>query len=176
MLARLPSMLLTILLCVCSVQARATDPADAIDTGTVSQQKQVLAAAKSVATMFKAGRYAESWRLVGPLLKAQTTQQEWVHYVSALRAPLGAPGASKVQGFGFPTAMADAPSGQYGIIGLETDFANIKGVQEKFVFQYVDKEWKLVGYWLSKKFTIGTGHAPNSAFEADGFAAAQLQR
>ena len=176
MLARLLSVLLTILLCVCSVQTRATDPTGAIDTGTVSQQKQVFAAAKSVAKMFNSGEYAESWKLLAPLLQAKTTQQEWGKYVSALRTPLGAPGASKVQGFGFTKTMADAPPGQYGIIGLETDFANIKGVQEKFVFQYEDKKWKLVGYWLSKKFTIGTSHAPNSAFEADGYAAAQLQR
>ncbi|OOG43237.1 hypothetical protein B0E52_09885 [Rhodanobacter sp. C06] len=142
----------------------------------MSQQEQVFAAAKSVAKMFNSGEYAESWKLLAPILKAKTTQQEWSKYVSTLRTPLGTPGASKVQGFGFTKTMADAPPGQYGIIELETDFANIKGVQEKFVFQYVDKKWKLAGYWLSKKFTIGTSHAPNSAFEADGYAAAQLQR
>ena len=51
--------------------------------------------------------------------------------------------------------MAGAPAGQYGIIGLETDFANAKSVDEKYVFQRVGNEWKLAGYWLSKKFTVG---------------------
>jgi hypothetical protein len=154
MLTRLPSLLLILLLCACSVQVGANGQADSANSGTKEQQEQVLAATKSVATMIDAGHYLDSWKFVGPTLQAQTTQQDWASYIAALRTPLGTRGSSKLLGYGFPTKIAGAPSGQYGVIGLETDFANAKGVEEKFVFQRVGNEWKLVGYWLSKKFTV----------------------
>lgn len=154
MISRLLSVLLLLLLCACSVQIGDNDANEPANAGTKDQQEQVLAAANSVAGMFNAGRYSESWNLVGPLLKEKTDQQAWASYIGALRAPLGTPGKSEVLGFGFPTKMADAPPGQYGVIAFKTDFANARGVQEKLVFQRVGNEWKLVGYWLSKNFTL----------------------
>jgi hypothetical protein len=155
MLTRLSSLLLALLLCACSAQVGNNGQSDSVNTGTKEQQEQVLAAAKSVATMIDAGRYSDSWKLVAPLLQAQTTQQDWASYIATLRTPLGTRGSSKLLGYGFPTKMAGAPAGQDGIIGLETDFANAKSVDEKYVFQRVGNEWKLAGYWLSKKFTVG---------------------
>src|SRR5690606_25081019 len=112
---------------------------------------------KAVAALFDEGRFAESWAMAGPILESQTSEQEWARHVAMLRKPLGAAGKRTIEGFGFPKELEDAPPGEYGLIGVRTDFANAEAVQEKFVFQRVEGEWKLVGYWLSKTFKVGAG-------------------
>ena len=116
----------------------------------------VRAAAKALAARLDGGQYDEAWAMAGPNLSARTTQEEFVRYVSTLREPLGAAGKRTIKGFGFPTELEGAPQGQYGLITVETDFANASAVEEKFVFELVAGKWRLVGYWLSKTFTIGT--------------------
>lgn len=103
--------------------------------------------------------------MAGPNLSAKSTRQEFERYISTLRAPLGAAGKRMIKGFGFPTELDGAPRGQYGLIAVETDFANAKGVEEKFVFEFVGGEWRLIGYWLSKKFTIGAADMPNNSLK-----------
>ena len=152
-------------LCACTVQSGAAEKGAAVDTGTEEQQAAVRAAAKAVAGRLDAGQYAEAWAMVGPNLSAKSTQEEFARYVSTLRAPLGAPGKRTIKGFGFPTTLEGVPRGQYGVIAVETDFANANAVEEKFVFEFVGGNWRLIGYWLSKKFTMGATGLPDSSFE-----------
>jgi hypothetical protein len=156
---------LVTLLCACAVQSSAAEKDAAADTGTEEQQAGVLAAAKAVASSFDAGKYVEAWAMVGPSLSAKSTQDEFAGYVSTLRATLGAPGKRTVKGFGFPAAMEGLPQGQYGLIAVETDFANAKAVEEKFVFEFVGGKWRLIGYWLAKEVTIGAAGMPNNSFK-----------
>lgn len=146
---------LAILLSSCTVQVGDSAKDEQVDAGTAVQQEEVSAAARTVAALFDEGRFAESWALVGPVLESQTSQQEWARHVATLRKPLGAAGKRTIGGFAFPKEMDDAPPGEYGLIGVRTDFANANAVEEKFVFQRVGTEWKLIGYWLSKTVTFG---------------------
>lgn len=157
---------LAILLCACAVQSGAAANAAPVDGGTQEQQKEVRAAAKILVARLDAGQYAEAWAMAGPSLTAKTTQAEFVRYISTLRAPLGAAGKRTIKGFGFPTELEDAPRGQYGVIAVETDFANAEAVEEKLVFEFVGGKWRLVGYWLSKTLTIGAAQMPNKAIKS----------
>ena len=157
--------LLSALLCACTVQVGAKDQNQVANAGTEAQEKEVRAAAKSVAALLDAGRYDDIWNQAGPILVAKTSKQEFSDYVLALRRPLGVAGSRKIKGFGFPSRLEGAPPGTYGLIAVDTDFANAKHVEEKFVFQQIDGQWKLIGYWLSKKFTFGTSGMSNNSFK-----------
>lgn len=161
----LKAVLLAALVGACTVQVGGSDDQKSINAGTEEQQKELRDATKAVANLFDEGRYSESWTLVGPVLKSQTNQETWARHIATLRSPLGQAGKRVIKGFGFSAEIDGAPPGEYGIIGVETDFANAKGVEEKFVFERSAGEWKLVGYWLSKKFTIGARDAPNRSFK-----------
>lgn len=148
-------LLLAILSSACTVQVGGNEDSQSVDSGTVAQQKELRDATRAVAKLFDDGRYSESWALVGPVLQAQTNQETWARHVAVLRTPLGQPGKRTIKGFGFTTEIDGAPLGEYGIIGVETDFSNATNVEEKFVFERASGEWRLAGYWLSKKFTMG---------------------
>ncbi|WP_162125758.1 DUF4019 domain-containing protein [Pseudoxanthomonas wuyuanensis] len=154
MISRFP-LVLVALLSACTVQVGGSAEDEQVNTGTAVQQEEVRAAARTIAALFDEGRFAESWALAGPVLKSQTSQQEWARHVATLRKPLGAAGKRTIEGFGFPKELDGAPPGEYGLIGVRTDFTNANAVEEKFVFQRVGTEWKLIGYWLSKKVTFG---------------------
>lgn len=143
-------------LAACSFQVN--DPArdQPANPGTRVQQEEIHAAATAVAALLDEGRYADAWDTVGPLLVAQTNREQWARNLALVRTPLGAPGQRTVAGFGFPESLDDAPPGEYGLVGYRTDFANAAAVEEKFVFQRINGTWKLAGYWLSKKMTLGT--------------------
>jgi hypothetical protein len=163
MISKFLLVLLVALVPACTVQVGNSAKDEQVDTGTEVQQEEVRAAAKAVAAMFDEGRFAESWAMAGPILESQTSEQEWTRHVAMLRRPLGAAGKRTIEGFGFPKELDDAPPGEYGLIGVRTDFANAEAVQEKFVFQRIGGEWKLVGYWLSKTFKVGAGNRPNNS-------------
>ncbi|TNY29158.1 hypothetical protein BV505_06850 [Thermomonas haemolytica] len=133
-----------------------------VDVGNTEQQKSVVAAAHVAAQLLDAGQFEQLWELSGPMLKDKTPRAVFVAGMKAMRGPLGVAGHREVQGFNFPRAL-DGVQGDFGLIGVETDFANAKAVQEKFVFQRVNGQWKLVGYWLSKKVTFGANTPNNSS-------------
>jgi hypothetical protein len=164
-IAALLLILLVALLSACKVQVGTGAEDEQVDTGSAIQQAEIRDAAKAVAAMFDDGRFAESWSLVGPILESQTSQEAWARHVATLRKPLGAAGKRTIEGFGFPKELEGAPPGEYGLIGVRTDFANAKSVEEKFVFQRVGGKWKLAGYWLSKKVTFGASSGPNNSFK-----------
>ena len=139
----------------CTVQVGGNEDSQIVDSGTAVQQEELRDATRAIAKLFDDGQYSESWALVGPVLQAQTNQQAWARHVTALRTPLGQAGKRTIKGFGFTTEIDGAPPGEYGIIGVETDFSNANDVEEKFAFERASGEWRLVGYWLSKKFIIG---------------------
>ena len=148
-------LLLAIFTSACTVQVGGNEDSQTVDSGTAEQQEELRDAARAIAKLFDEGQYSESWALVGPVLQAQTNQEAWARHVTVLRKPFGQPGKRTIKGFGFTTEIDGAPPGEYGIIGVETDFSSANGVEEKFVFERASGEWRLVGYWLSKNITIG---------------------
>lgn len=141
-------------LCGCTISFNPGQDREApVDTGTAAQQASVLAAARRVADCFDRDRFDEAWALTGPMLRASTNQALLSSTVRLLRKPLGAPGHRKVKGFNFLKAI-DGVEGDFGLIAIETDFEKANDVEEKFVFQKIGDEWKLAGYWLSRKVTL----------------------
>ena len=131
----------------------------AINAGTAEQQKSIIAAAHQVIDLLDQERFDEAWSTAGPMLQGQASRTAFASGIKTMRDSLGAPSHRKIKGFNFPSVL-DGVKGDFGIIGIETDFANANAVQEKLVFQRVDGEWKLAGYWLTKKVTFGAS-TPN---------------
>jgi hypothetical protein len=135
-----------------------------INPGTVEQQKSVSAAARQIAFLFDHDRLDEAWALTGPMLRNQTSRLAFIAGVKAFRSSLGPAGDRVIKGFNFPKEL-DGVKGDFGLIGVETDFANVQAVQEKFVFQRLGDQWKLVGYWLTKKRSFGPMKTSNNSFK-----------
>ncbi len=149
------AMMLAMVLVLCSCKVRiGPEKEEPVSAGTEQQQREVLAAAEKFADRLDKGRYAESWELVGPVLLASSTKQKFTGHLATIRKPLGAAGKREIIGFGFQKKLDNAPPGQYATIAVKTDFAKVGGVKETFVFEQAGKDWKLVGYWLSKKQTL----------------------
>jgi hypothetical protein len=132
------------------------------NVGTEEQQGAVLAAARRVADQLDKGRTREVWALAGPILKAQTSEGAFSSTVEGLRKPFGAARQRDVIGFNFPAEL-DGHSGTFGLVAAETDFERAENVEEKFVFQRVGSEWRLIGYFLSEKVTLGAPSTSNSS-------------
>ncbi len=124
-----------------------------INAGTVDQQKSIAAAAYHVIDLLDQGRFDETWTNAGPVLKERTSREAFASGIKGFRESLGTPGHRMVKGFNFPRVL-DGVHGDFGIIGIETDFANAKAVQEKLVFQKVDGQWQLIGYWLTRTTSL----------------------
>jgi hypothetical protein len=154
---RHPSLLLALVIALsgCTVSfggdQQGNEPANA---GSEDQQKSVIAAAHRIVDLFDQDRFDDAWPLVGPMLQSRTSKAAFSSSVKALRKPLGTAGHRDVKGFNFLEAV-DGVTGEFGLVAVETDFENAKSVEEKFVFQKIGGEWKLAGYWLSKKVTLG---------------------
>jgi hypothetical protein len=128
-----------------------------VNVGSEQQQREVLAAARQVAGLLDKGEIREVWAVAGPILLAQSNERLFTSTISRLRKPLGVVGHRDVKGFNFPKEI-DGHVGTFGLVAAETDFEHAENVEEKFVFQRVGNEWKLIGYFLSKKVTLGTRH------------------
>jgi hypothetical protein len=163
---RMLSLLLALILSLpgCTVSFNDGAASEEVNLGTEEQQREVLAAAKRVADYLDRGQTQEVWALTGPILRAQASERVFSSTVGGLRKPLGAAGHRDVKGFNFPTEL-DGHKGTFGLVAAETDFALAQNVEEKFVFQRVGSEWRLIGYFVSKKLTLGARHTPNHSFK-----------
>ena len=139
--------------CTVSFDSGSQD-SKAVITGTTEQQTSIIAAAHQVIDLLDHERFDEAWSSAGPILQGQTSSAAFASGIKSMRDSLGAPGHREIKGFNFPGVL-DGAKGDFGIIGIETDFANAKAVQEKLVFQKVDGQWRLAGYWLTEKTTFG---------------------
>jgi uncharacterized RDD family membrane protein YckC len=117
--------------------------------GTPAEQEELHQAARSVAARLDAGEYGEAWDAAASVMQAKMLRAAFVTMMTGGRTPLGAAGARRVVGTGLFEHMDGAPPGHYGVFVIQTDFANVKAVQEKFVFLRVGQEWKLAGYWAN---------------------------
>jgi hypothetical protein len=124
----------------------ATRPAP-VDGGTQVQQDSVIAATRRFADLLDENLMDEVWQHTGPLMSGKMTQGDFQAAFDAAREPLGDPIDRKIRGFSFSKVLDGVP-GEFGVIGLVTDFEYAKGMQEKFVYQMLDGEWKLSGYWI----------------------------
>ncbi len=147
------AIVLTITACTISVGDQGQDN-EPVNVGTTDQQESVLDAARLVVDQFDQGQFDEVWATAGPLIRSKTNQAVFSTSISAMRNTLGPPGHREVKGFNFPKTL-DGVEGNFGLIAVQTDFKNAKGVEEKLVFQMIDGKWQLSGYWLSKKTTFG---------------------
>jgi hypothetical protein len=148
-------LLVAVLLCACTIQTGTAAHGEPVNGGTEAQQGEVRDAARAVSKLLDAGKYADVWALAGPTLSASSNKEAFVSFLTGIRSRLGAPGKRIVKGFGFPTELEGAPKGQYGLVAVTTDFANADDVEERFVFELVDGNWRLAGYHVSKTMTFG---------------------
>ena len=146
-------LVLGIVLTACSVSL-GTGEEQEINAGTGDQQREVVAAARRVAGHLDEGRYGEVWASTGPMLRSRSTQEQFIANLVLIRKPLGRGGQRDIRGFSFPTEL-EGHTGEFGLVALGTDFERLENVEEKFVFQRIESEWKLVGYFVSTTVTLG---------------------
>jgi len=78
-----------------------------------------------------------------------------------MRGAMGDLQSRKREAIGFVTDMPDAPPGRYAGAFFESTFAR-ETVEEKAVFVRQGDAWRLVGYFMSKRYTVRPG-APGAA-------------
>jgi hypothetical protein len=145
----------------CTVSVGKHPDSEPLNVGTEEQQKSVIAATRAVAKLLDASQFELVWDQSGPMLQAQASRTAFTTSIKAMRNTLGPAGRRKIKGFNFPKVI-DGVQGDFGLIGIETDFANAESVEEKFVFQKVGGRWRLAGYWLTKKVKFGANTSNNS--------------
>ena len=121
-------------------------------TMAIAQDTKVEAAEKAADSwlaLVDKGDYAASYQQAASLFKEHVTQDEWVHLVKPVRAPLGAVVSRQLHNAEFTTSLPGAPDGQYVVIQYSTSFQNKKSAVETVV-PMLDKDgqWRVSGYTI----------------------------
>ena len=147
------SLLLALMLVGCSSKSDTESENNNSTAGTPEQQQSIISAAENVVALMDKNQMGAVWDLSGPMLRNRTSKTTFVTGIFVLRSPLGSPGERKVAGFNFSNKL-EGFTGDFGMIFITTDFENAKEVEEQFVFQKIDGKWKIIGYFISKTYTI----------------------
>jgi hypothetical protein len=139
----------------CSVSFNNGAANEATSTpGTAAQQKVVTAAAVAFLKQLDAGLVENTWATASSVLRSATSQDTWVTGIGAFRSTVGAFKSRKLKGIGFTNTVSGAPAGEYAAVAFDSAFSNAT-VEEKVVIRKENGQWRVVGYFMSKKFSVG---------------------
>jgi hypothetical protein len=106
-------------------------------------------AATSWLALIDSGKYGQSWDEASSLFKVAVTKEAWSKTIAAVRPPLGAVKARKVQSATFTKTLPGAPDGAYVIIQFESQFENkATAVETVTPTQERDGTWRVSGYYI----------------------------
>jgi hypothetical protein len=121
--------------------------------GSAEDEAAVSAQAKEVFRLIDAGQAGAAWDGASTALQQQTPKAAFIAALKSMREAMGELQDRTPKAIGFVTNMPDAPPGYYAGAFFESKFAR-GTVEEKAVFVRQDAKWQLVGYFMSKRFTV----------------------
>jgi len=124
------------------------------DQGTEAQQRQVFEAAGRFVHLLDAGKADETWAILSPVFKANTSEFMWTNLVKGLRLGLGTLKEHGPVTMGFTDQMPDAPAGRYAVVEFQSKYS-VTTVKEKVVLREDDSHWLIVGYFVNKSVIWG---------------------
>lgn len=125
----------------------------ASDPSTEQQQRDVFNATVEFLRLLDSGHANLTWAAGSPLLKATTSELVWTNGIKAMRLGLGTFVERTSANIGFTTQMPDAPTGNYAVVECVTTFSRGPAT-EKVVFREDDSQWRVVGYFVNKRFNL----------------------
>jgi hypothetical protein len=141
-------------LCACTVSVNTGKPASPVvlKRGDPAEEKAALAAARQFVQQIDDAQLDAVWERAGAAWKSAIAKPVWKASLGGLRATMGRAKVREFAGGGFsPSAGGDAPPGHYCFIFFHTQFETATA-EEKVVLNLEDGQWRLVGYWLDKKW------------------------
>jgi len=149
-----------LLLTGCNVSFSSGDKKSSSPESTVGspeQQKEAEAAARAYLSMIDRKEYEQTWKLVGPALRSQTSKFAWVNTLKVTRKALDPGKKRNLEGFGFSKQIdPSVPVGEYVLVQFN-EIAGAVTTTEKVVMQKDQSKWKIIGYFIYKKSQFGAG-------------------
>lgn len=102
------------------------------------------------------GDVGTAWDEASKILQDRTSRLIFISVLKGMRATAGEVKSRKFKDIGFLQDMPNAPRGRYAAAFFDTDFSRVKA-EEKLVFYKDGTDWRLAGYFLSKRQVV-TGH------------------
>ncbi|MFF7110057.1 DUF4019 domain-containing protein [Pseudomonas sichuanensis] len=124
--------------------------------GSAQQQKQIAETANEFLLLLDAGRADMTWTSAGSVLKAATTEPNWVKGISGLRMGLGELQQRNQYQVAFTKQLPDAPPGHYAAVQTQSTFANMTVTEAVLLSEEAD-QWRVVGYNISKAVEVSAG-------------------
>ena len=129
-----------------------SDEQVAVREGSPAEQAALRTAASTVLKQLDAERWNEAWDSSASSLRKVTTQAAFIDGVNSSRQMYGAPPAARmITGYAFPESVQGVPPGKYGIVSYSANFSKSQNVEEQVVLQNEGGQWRLAGYWATKR-------------------------
>lgn len=122
--------------------------------GTEQQQHQVFEAAGNFVHLLDAGKVDETWAILSPALKNNTSEFISTNTFKAMRLGLGTLKEHGPVTMGFTDQMPDAPAGYYAVVEFQSTYS-VATVKEKVVLREDDGQWLIAGYFVEKSVIFG---------------------
>ncbi|MDQ3057262.1 MAG: DUF4019 domain-containing protein [Pseudomonadota bacterium] len=146
-------MVVATLLAGCNVSFNSgAEKADVVEAGTADQQAVVAKAASAFLKQLDAGAAERTWGAASPYLHQLSNKTVWSVGIRTFRSSVGAFKSRKLKGVGFTHAVEGVPAGDYAAVAFDTMFGSAT-VEEKVVLHNDHGTWKVMGYFLSKKYS-----------------------
>ena len=95
-----------------------------------------------------AGKFEQSWNRAAPFFQSQVTVLQWIDALNQTRKPLGSVVTRKIYRTDLHASLPGVPEGEYVVITLLTDFENKKSAIETITVTEVNREWRVMGYFI----------------------------
>jgi hypothetical protein len=148
-----------LLLAACTVSFSPDDSSNLPQTtsGTPQQQLEAERSAREFLAMIDRGEFDTTWDRAGPALRDQTSKLTWINMLKLTSKTLAGGSTRDLEGFGFSTQIdANVPVGEYVLVQLK-DVSDRVTTTEKVVMQRDQSEWKIIGYFVTKRSEFGAG-------------------
>lgn len=129
--------------------------------GTEQQQHQVFEAAGNFIHLLDAGKFDETWAILSPALKNNTSEFISTSVIKGTRLGLGTLKEHGPVTMGFTDQMPDAPAGHYAVVEFQSTYS-VTTVKEKVVLREEDDgQWLIAGYFVGKSIVFGDSAKKN---------------
>ena len=152
-------LLFMMMLVGCNVSFSTGEASDLPDPtgGTEAQQAEAASAARRYLEMIDSGDFQGTWDHSGSALRAQTSEFAWKNMLKLTARTLGGSQERELEGFGFSTRIdASVPVGEYVLVQFKNTSGNAT-TTEKVVMQKDQSEWKIIGYFVTKRAEYRAG-------------------
>lgn len=108
---------------------------------------KVESSARSWLGLVDSGKYKESWENLSSLLKAKTSEAEWIKSMIAIRVPRGTVNARYIATAGATKALSGFPEGDYVVLQFYTTFTEKGLALETVILAKTSNEaWQVTEY------------------------------